>query len=117
MSLSFAFNPLGPPFDLVNKSQPSSGDSNFSYNLIADGETVVVPLGQQMLVDGPIRVLGHLSILGDVLDISNRETEKFFYDLITNQEVVTINENRLLLFKGHLQVNGSVRVHGRLSEV
>lgn len=112
------FNPLGDPFDIVRKkSTTTSGDQNFSYKLIDTGETIVVPSGQQMLVDEHISVLGHLTVLGEVIDISNRAQEHFFYDLIDDSTVVDVIENRLLMFKGHLTVDGVLRVKGRLAEV
>ena len=115
--MGYKFNPFTGNFDIVGEGGGSSSPDNFSYQLVASGQTVVVPPGQLMLVDGPIRVLGHLDVQGDVRDISNRQPEKFFYDLIDTGEVVKIYPNRLLLYQGHLTVLGHLRVNGRLGVV
>lgn len=116
--MGFKFNPVTGELDLVNKtSTTTSGDQNFSYKLINTGETIVVPEGQQMLVDEHVTVLGHLTVRGEIVDISARAQEHFFYDLIDDSTVVDVIENRLLMFKGHLTVDGVLRVKGRLAEV
>lgn len=113
--MSFKFNPLGPPFDLVDGD--GSDSQQFSYIEIGPTETVTIPPGQQMLVRGPVRVLGHLIVQGDMVDVSGPRVEQFFYDLIGVDEVVQVYENRLLMFNQHLTVHGHLRVNGRLVEV
>lgn len=91
-----------------------SGPDNFSYSLVDTGETKVVPLNQQMMVEGQVTVRGHLTVLGELIDISNRQAEQFFYDLIDTGDVVQVNEDRLLQYHGHLTVLGHLRVNGRV---
>jgi hypothetical protein len=109
------FNPLGDPFDIVGKGQSSK--DNFSYAEVADGESKVVPFNQQMVVDGHVRVLGHLSVLGDLVDISGRTKEQFFYTQISPSDVVVVEPGRLLMYKNHLSILGHLRVLGSLAEV
>lgn len=110
--MSFKFNPLTGKLDLVGSG---SGADNFSYNLIPDGSVVTIPENQQMLVDGHVTVLGHMLVSGELVDISGRQKEQFFYDLI--DDVVVVEANRLLLYKQHVTVTGHLRVLGRFTEV
>ena len=114
--MSIKFNPFTNNFDFVGSGSSSGGD-NFSYYDVPVGVTINVPAGQQMLIDGHITVSGHLLVSGQVLDISNRVQEKFFYDLIDTNEVVHVQSNRLLLYKDHLTVDGMLRVNGRVAQV
>ena len=114
--MKLAFNPIGPPFDYVGDSG-ESGPDNFSHKLIPEGSTVVIPENQQMLIDGHLQVEGHLSVLGEVVDISARAKEQFFYDVINEGDVVVVEPNRLLLFKQHIQIDGHLRINGRLEQV
>lgn len=116
--MSIKFNPFTSNFDFIGDGDGSAATpQNFSYTLIDSGDEIEVPYGQQMIVDGHVRVLGHLLISGDVIDISNRQVEKFFYDRIPSNDTVTVYENRLLMFKNHMVVDGHIRVSGRLAEV
>jgi phage baseplate assembly protein gpV len=93
----------------------SSGSTNFSYLTVGVSENITIPAGQQMLVNGHVTVLGHLTVDGDLIDISNRKPEAFFYDVITVDQCVKVSTNRLLLYKDHLTVLGHIRVQGRLA--
>jgi len=55
--MSFAFNPFTGTFDIVN------GD-NFSYNKILASTTLIIPLNQQMIVHGRLKIEGRLIIKG-----------------------------------------------------
>lgn len=92
------------------------GGGHYSYKLINPDETIEIPLGQQMVVDGQVRVLGHMSVLGELVDISTRKKEQFFYTSIENDDVVVVEANRLLMYKNHLAVRGHLRVKGTLAE-
>jgi hypothetical protein len=67
-----------------------------------------------MVVDGPIRVMGHLTVRGEVVDVSARQVEQFFYDLIGVSKVVTVEQDRLLFYSQHITVQGHLRVRGRM---
>lgn len=43
--------------------------------------------------------------------------EMFFYDLIDTNEIVVVEQNRLLLYKDHITVLGHLTVKGRLAGV
>lgn len=112
--MSYKFNPIEGRLDLVGVGGGDSSPDNFSY-LDVDLE-VTVPEGQQMLVSGHVVVGGHLIVLGDLVDISGRHTESFFYDEIGIDEVVEVKPKKLLLYHNHLSVLGVLRVNGRLSD-
>lgn len=114
--MSFKFNPFTGKLDLVGSGSGggSSSPDNFSYKVISVGETVEIPANQQMLVDGHIRVLGHLLVSGELVDISNRKPEQFFYDTISDGECVVVEPKRLLLYKDHITIQGHLRVLGRM---
>lgn len=114
--MSWKFNPFTGNLDISGSGSSTPQPPNFSYKLVDTGETIEIPLNQQMLVDGHTRVLGHLLVNGELRDISNRQPEKFFYYLIQPSEVVEIYTDRLLLYKRHLTVQGHIRVNGRLEE-
>lgn len=101
----------------IEEARTGTSPDNFSYRKVDTSETKIIPLNQQMLVEGPVTVLGHLRVLGELIDISNRQAEQFFYDLIDVGQVVVVESNRLLLYKDHLTVLGHIRVLGRLAGV
>lgn len=111
--MKLAFNPIGPPFDYVG----STGADNFSYYNVGAGVTVSIPSNQQMLVDGHVRVEGHMTVLGQLVDISGRKKEQFFYTKIDADDVVVVEQKRLLIYKDHLVNLGHLRVIGQLSGV
>jgi len=113
----YKFNPFTGTFDIVGTGGSGPGSQNFSYKEVGPLEDILIPEGQQMLVDGEMRVLGHLTVRGQVVDISDRGPEQFFYDLIPEGDVVMVEANRLLMFNGSLTVRGHLRVNGRLVEV
>lgn len=104
----YRLNLLTGKFDLITLD-------NHSYTLIPFGKTGRVRQNQQMLVNGHVTVLGHLTVNGELIDISNRQSEQFFYDLIPINDVVVVETNRLLLYKDHITVLGHLRVNGRLA--
>lgn len=115
--MSIKFNPFTGNFDFVGNGTGSTSPENFSYKEIASGETVEIPVRQQMLVDGHVRVLGHLSVNGELIDVSNRGSEKFFYTKVNADETVVVEADRLLLYKNHLTVDGHLRVLGTVAGV
>ena len=110
--MSFKFNPITGKLDLVNSSSQIA--DNFSYLIIEDGESIEIPQTQQMIVDGHVRVLGHLLVSGELVDISARTPETFMYDVVETDQVVVVRNNRLLLYKDHITINGHLRVLGRM---
>lgn len=101
---------------LGTKRGNGGGGSGGSYTEIGENQTVVIPVGQQMIVDGHISVLGHLSVLGSLVDISARQPEQFFYTRI--DDVVVVYADRYLAYKsGNLLVDGHLRVVGDLWEL
>lgn len=115
--MSYSFNPLLKiGLDKSGAGSSSSSPDNFSYEVIDAGVTKIIPTNQLMLVDGHVRVLGHLTVQGRMVDISRRGQEKFFYTKIEEGETVEVDSNRLLLYKNHLTVLGHLRVNGQLSE-
>ena len=111
----FKFNVFTGTFDIVNKDQAAV--QQFSFKKIESSESITIPENQQMLVDGHTKVLGHMTVLGSMIDISARTARQFFYDVITTNEVVEVPQNMLLLFNNHLTILGHLRVNGRLKEV
>jgi hypothetical protein len=111
--MSFKFNPITGKLDLVNSLSALSQDQ-FSYLVVDAAETVEIPEGQQMVVNGHVRVLGHLLVSGELVDISARKPEAFMYDVVEEDEVVVVRNNRLLLYKDHMTISGHLRVLGRL---
>lgn len=111
--MSFKFNPLTGNLDLVSQGGGGSPD-NFSY--LSVDQNATIPEGQQMLVSGHVVVSGHLTILGEIVNIAGRLASEFFYDQININEVVEVQQSRLLLYHGHLSVLGVLRVNGRLAD-
>lgn len=113
--MAFKFNPITGTLDLVG-SGDAVASNNFSYISIENSEDVTVPLGQQMIVDGHVRVTGHLRVLGQLVNISQRQKEQFAYRKINAEEVVVVEYDRILFYKNHIMVNGHLRVLGELLE-
>ncbi len=59
--MGITFNPLSGTFDITGSSV-----DNFSYNVVASGVTVNIPLYQQMIVIDLIDVIGTLEIDGEL---------------------------------------------------
>jgi hypothetical protein len=102
-------------FGYVPPKGSGIGQDNFSYFLVEDGKTVVIPFGQQMVLDGHLTVRGHLSVRGEIVNVSNRTKEQFFYRKIAEDDVVTVEKDRLLLYKDNITVCGHLRVIGELA--
>jgi hypothetical protein len=113
--MGFKFNPITGNLDLVGSGSTSA--ENFSYTLVEENSTKTIPTGQQMLVDGHVRVLGHLLVSGELVNIGARDKEQFFYSKISEDKVVTVEQDRLLFYKQNISVNGHLRVLGDLLEV
>jgi len=63
--MSVKFNPFTGTFDLIGSA--SASVDNFSYNVIASGVTVTIPLNQQMtVVGGNLELVGTLNIIGEL---------------------------------------------------
>lgn len=107
--------PAGPPGD----PGPGSGEGSggFSFKVITENQSITIPENQQMLVDGHMRVFGHLKVLGEIVNISQRQKEKFFFDLIETGQVEIVEPNRFLGYKDHIRINGHLRVNGRLADI
>lgn len=112
--MSWKFNPFTGTLDRVGAGSTSVSVDNFSYKKIESFQSVTIEENQQMIVNGHVTVLGHLSVFGDLVDISNRNGEEFFYKTIAADKVVEVSVDRLLLYKNHLSVLGHLRVNGYL---
>jgi hypothetical protein len=111
--MKLTFNPLGDPFDFTG------GDSaeNFSHKFIPNGSSKEVPENQQMLFDGDLLVYGDLLVSGEIKEITDFGNDSFFYTKIISTENVTVNTNRLLLYKDNLMVDGNLLVYGTVAGV
>lgn len=97
------------------------GQQNFSVVTINEGETVVVPAGQEMVHRRDLMVRGNLMVYGDTYQIPDTAAtvveSPFFWTTITETENVTVPENRLLLYVSPLMVRGNLMVSGLLKGV
>ena len=66
--MAFKFNPLTGQFDLVGSG--TSSPENFSYELIATGVTVTIPLYQQMIVHELLVIEGTLVVDGTLVNFN-----------------------------------------------
>ena len=57
--MSFKFNPFSGKLDTISPK-------NFSFNYILTGQTLVVPLYQQMIVAEHLDIAGDIDLLGDL---------------------------------------------------
>jgi hypothetical protein len=65
--MAFKLNPLTGQLDLVGSATPAP--ENFSYETVALGVTVTIPIYQQMIVQGAITIIGTLVINGTLVII------------------------------------------------
>lgn len=115
--MSITFNPFTGNFDFVGTSSGGGAD-NFSYKKVIEGQSIVVPENQQMLVDGDLNVFGDLMIRGEVKEITKRSDDNgFFFTKIKTHEFVTVKTDRLLLYKNNLMVQGNLKVLGDMAGV
>jgi len=89
---------------------------NFSFKQVLADEVVEIRARQQMLVDGHVSVLGHMRVLGEIVDVSQRTKEQFFYKKIQLDQVVVVEQDRLLYYRQNLMVYGHLRVLGEVVE-
>lgn len=68
--MSWDFNPFTGTFEQVGAGGVSSSSDNFSYETIASGVTVTIPLYQQMMVADTIDVEGTLNVNGTLMVIN-----------------------------------------------
>lgn len=93
---------------------------NFSYRSVSIGEEKVVPIRQQMLLDGGLEVEGELAIEGEVFDLSEPVLD--FVDVglylplfeIATGELVTIPSRREYWLNESLGIDGGIFVEGKL---
>lgn len=115
--MSWKFNPFTGNLDIDSSVDSGASQSNFSYLYIENGKEVEIKNGQQMILDGHLRVDGHLLVSGEISRLTKNLGELYFYTKIIQDEVILINKNRLLLYKGHLQIDGHIRVIGHIAGV
>jgi len=114
--MSFKLNPLTGALDLVGKGGDVTLDQGFSYVSIPTGQTVTIPLNQQMLYKGDIRVVGDFIVRGESRQVPDAPLP-FAWNTIGTAEAVTVPANRDLLFAKNLRVLGYLRVLGNLMQV
>lgn len=66
--MAFRFNPITGQLDIVGASTGSS--DNFSYETVPIGDTVTIPINQQMIVNGVEIVEGTLIVIGSLVVFS-----------------------------------------------
>lgn len=115
--MAFSFNPITGQLDLVGSSSGGASPDNFSYLSVADGETVEIPEGQQMLYDGSIVVDGTLDVSGEISEIVNYSDWSFGWNTIPADVSLYVQSFRDFLFSGTLTVEGSLTLDGNLIEV
>lgn len=67
--MPYKFNPFTGSLDYYKNGSGGSSSDNFSYTYIITGNTVTVPVNQQMLHIGPITVDGTLVIDGTIEEV------------------------------------------------
>lgn len=55
--MGFKINPLTGALDVVNNSS-TSASNNFSYKVILNGQTLTIPINQQMVLYGDLEIQG-----------------------------------------------------------
>jgi len=109
--MSYKFNVFTGKLDLVG-----GASNNFSFIRVAPSTTVIVPVGQQMLFSGPLRVDGSLRVLGEIREVTPQESFDG-WRVIGVEKTVVIPQNRQQLFTSGMRVLGILRVRGELKEV
>jgi hypothetical protein len=94
-----------------------SGPPNFSYQVIADGETVTIPEGQLMFYKDAISIQGDLYTLGDLVENYDDNQDEWPRSVIDTGEVVVVSLNRVMFYKNSISILGDLRVQGDLIEV
>lgn len=109
-------NPVTGALDLVNADQ-AAAPPNFSYLVVENGETIEVPVGQQMIVDGPIEVDGELSVSGRVSELVDYSQWSFSWNRIESNRTIRVPANRDLVVMPGLKIDGTLSLDGRLIEI
>lgn len=112
--MSFKFNPFTGNFDLVGHGGGGTSPDNFSYLLVDSGQEVVIPLGQQMLFKGDIRVLGDLIVRGELTELIDINQHQVSRVRLGDVHLVPID---CVMFFRQLKVEGDLRVQGDLVEI
>lgn len=115
--MTLTFNPFTRAFDFEGSGGGTTSADNFSYTKISTGDFEIIPAGQQMIVFGHIVVDGHLSVLGEMIVTQPVVQEQFFYSTIRSGNTVEVNDDRVLFYRGHLDVLGMIRVSGQVEPI
>jgi hypothetical protein len=109
-------NPVTGALDLVNADQ-AAAPPNFSYVTVETGETIEVPEGQQMIVDGPIKVDGALMVSGSVSELVDYSQWSFSWNRIESNRTIRVPSSRDMIVMPGLKVDGTLAIDGRLIEI
>jgi len=110
--MSIKINPIGRPFDFTGKGGTSSSPENFSYTKVPFGKIVTIPLNQQMLFKGILRVEGLLINRGQAISITDDHQQMGQWNPIPAGEIVLVPENRVMFYKFILINRGVLRNQG-----
>lgn len=110
--MAFKFNPFTGTLDIVEPNDPK-----FSYLAILTGESVLIPVGQQMLFDGHLLIDGTLEVDGEVNQIVDYTFWAYSWNLIPADVSLLVPVNRDMLVEQGLRVEGRLTIDGRLVEV
>lgn len=111
----------GQPFPYVGPNGSgggSSGSGSFSFYEVGSSQTVVVPLGQEMVVGSDIMVRGNLIVRGRIFQVPDTtDSHGLSWTTIPLTKNVRVPVNRLLFYVSPLRVLGNLMVEGTLKEV
>lgn len=106
--MSFKFNPTTGKLDLVGSS---GAGQNFSHKKIDNGLTVVIPVNQQMIIDGGIKIHGQLTIGGSLKMLPDKQSELSVKN-INRQLIIPLNEQ--MVIKGKIKIRARIFIRGSL---
>lgn len=110
--MAYKFNPFTGNFDLTNEDV-----KNFSIKKVLEAEEI--PSNQQMRVSGSISVNAQLSIKGELIIDSpknskpRQEIERTGFARVNESELFYLNSLRLL---GHIKMKGQIRIGSPLHD-
>jgi hypothetical protein len=102
---------------LIDKYVDRLDIDQFSYFYIEDGEDVLIPENQEMILRRDIMVAGDLMVHGDLVQLADASEQGFFWTTIPATSSVRVPVNRLMLYASPLIVRGELMVSGILKEV
>lgn len=110
--MSLKFNPFTGTLDFTGSGGAVAKADNFSYYNVPSSKTVTIPLNQQMLFKGILRVEGVLINRGQVIPIKDDHQQMGQWNPIPVGEVVLVPFNRVMFYKFILINRGILRNQG-----